>query len=154
MYQLKSICVTLIAATTILAGITAEPHPVVAGTCASSCGPRPIQFTPGQRIRIEVVNRTNKEVKIQKPFITGTVSLKPGGKMLLEHGDGTVDNASLLFWHEKGYAIKATISKPNFATLRVELRPEWRERGDAPAGSHPRGDRAIYILDNGYIQIL
>ncbi len=143
MYQFKSICATVIA-TTLILGTTEYHSPSLAGTCASQCGSRPIQFTPGQRIRIEVVNRTYRDVKLQKPFIIDPVSLKHGEAMLLEHGDGTIDNASLLFWHENGYAIKATVSKPNFATLRVELRPERRSRGD----------RSIYILDNGRIQIL
>ena len=143
MHKFKFIC-TALALSTMIVGTSVEIQPVKAGTCASNCGPRPLQFTPGQRIRTEVVNSTKREVKLQKPFIFGTVSLKAGGQMLLEHGDGTIDNTSLLFWHENGYSIKATVSKPNFATLLVELRPEWRSRGD----------RAIYILDNGQIQIL
>ncbi len=117
---------------------------ILAGTCASKCGPRPIQFSPGQRLRIEVVNRTPRQLHLQKPFTTAPISVQAGQELQLEQGDGTEPNISLLFWDETGLPLKATVSKPNFATLRVELRPTW----------YSPGDRAIYILDDGRVNVL
>ncbi len=37
-----------------------------AGTCASHCGAHPIQFKPGQQIRLQVVNQTYGLVKLEK----------------------------------------------------------------------------------------
>lgn len=92
MHQFKFIC-TALALSTMIVATSVEIQPVKAGTCASNYGPLPLQFTPGQRILIEVVNNTKREVKLQKPFVLGTVSLKAGEQMLLEQGDGTIDNA-------------------------------------------------------------
>ncbi len=139
----KILSLSLITASLILA-VTEFPSTTIAGTCASKCGPPPIQFTPGKLIRIEVVNSTRFPVKIQKPDITDPISLQPGQELQLQQKEATQPNMSLLFWDENGSPLQATISKPNFATLRVELRPTWGFRGD----------RAVYILDNGRVKIL
>ncbi|ODG99358.1 hypothetical protein A4S05_04775 [Nostoc sp. KVJ20] len=120
-----------------------NPSNTLAGTCASKCGSRPIQFTPGQHIRVEVVNSTPNLIKIQKPSGTGAISLSPGQKLNLEQIEGTEPNTSLIFWSETGLSLQAIVSKPNFGTLRLELRPTWRSPGD----------RSLYIMDDGKINV-
>jgi hypothetical protein len=115
----------------------------LAGTCASDCGPRPIEFKPGQFIRVKVVNRTPRLLKLQKITATGTISLQPKQEITLEHGYGTTPNISLIFWDDTGLSLKAKISKPNFGTLYVELLPNW----DFP------GHRSVYILNNGRVEV-
>ena len=131
-------------ATILLASFVRHSSPTFAGTCASKCGPRPLQFRPGQYLRIEVLNNTYNKVKIQKPYSTGAITLQPGQRLRLEEGEGTEPNISLLFWNEAGLPLKATVSKADFGTLRVELRPTW----------YAPGDRAIYILDDGRVDVL
>ncbi|MCX7592646.1 MAG: hypothetical protein N2235_02580 [Fischerella sp.] len=139
----KFICATLIAAALIMP-INKDSNFVLAGTCASKCGPRPIQFSPGQRLRLKVLNKTPNLLSLQKPSTTNAITLRPGQELQLDQGDGTEPNVSLLFWNEAGLPLKATISKPNFATLQVEIRPTW----------YAPGDRAIYILDDGRVEVL
>ncbi|MDF5708122.1 MAG: hypothetical protein PUP90_10690 [Nostoc sp. S4] len=138
----KSLSFALIAFSVFTASIN-NPDITLAGTCASKCGPRPIQFTPGQHIQIEVVNSTPNLIRIQKPSGTDAISLNPGQKLNLEQIEGTEPNTSLIFWSEKGLSLQAIVSKPNFGTLRLELRPTWR----AP------GDRSLYIMDDGRINV-
>ncbi|MBE9007911.1 hypothetical protein IQ259_23320 [Fortiea sp. LEGE XX443] len=139
----KLISATLIA-TALLLTSSNNSNISVAGTCASKCGQAPIQFTPGQRIRVQIVNSTPRVLKLQKPSITEPISLSPGQNLNLEQIEGTEPNTSLIFWDETGRSIQANISKPNLATLRVELRPTWRVPGD----------RSVYIQDDGRINVL
>jgi hypothetical protein len=134
----------ILIATALLISVYKDSSSVIAGTCASKCGPRPIQFSPGQRIQLKVLNKTPNLVNLQKPSTTNPITLRPGQELQLNQGDGTEPNVSLLFWNEAGLPLKATVSKPNFATLQVELRPTW----------YPPGDRAIYILDDGRVDVL
>ncbi|BAZ48318.1 hypothetical protein NIES4103_09260 [Nostoc sp. NIES-4103] len=139
----KLLSVTLIAATVLVVS-TNNSNISLAGTCASKCGPKPIQFTPGKYIRIQVVNKTPHLIQLQKPSGTNTIALKAGQELQMEQIEGTEPNTSLVFWNEDGFSLQAMISKPDFGTLRVELRPNWR---------YP-GDRSLYIMDDGKVNIL
>ncbi|MCC5638582.1 hypothetical protein LC593_22655 [Nostoc sp. CHAB 5844] len=139
----KLISALLITATLLLTASN-DSNISLAGTCASKCGKAPIQFTPGQRIRIQVVNSTPRVLKLQKPSITDPISLSPGQNLYLDQIEGTEPNTSLIFWDETGRSIQANLSKPNLATLRVELRPTARVPGD----------RSVYIQDDGRINLL
>jgi len=139
----KLISATLIVTTLLL---TASNHTNIslAGTCASKCGKAPLQFTPGQRIRVQVVNSTPRVLKLQKPSITDPIALSPGQNLYLDQFEGTEPNTSLIFWDETGRSIQANLSKPNLSILRVELRPTARVPGD----------RSVYIQDDGRINVL
>ena len=139
----KLLSATLIT-TGLLLGISQNPSPTTAGTCASQCGPKPLQFTPGKLIRVEVVNKTPNLIYIEKTRATNPIPLQPGQTVRLEHGHGTEPNISVVFWNENGLSLKANLSKPNFATLQVELRPEWRIGGD----------RGVYLRDDGRVTLL
>ncbi|MEO1374477.1 MAG: hypothetical protein AAFW70_09215 [Cyanobacteria bacterium J06635_10] len=130
--------------TSLIFGFTANLSPTIAGTCASKCGPKPLQFTPGQFVRVEVMNKTPNLVYIEKPRSTNPIPLRPGKKVRLEYGHGTEPNISVVFWNEDGLSLKANLSKPNFGTLQVELRPEWRIGGD----------RGVYLRDDGRVTLL
>lgn len=139
----KLISATLIA-TALLLTSTNNSNVTLAGTCASQCGAPPIQFTPGQYIRLEVVNRTYSLVKLEKSPGTPPISLEPGQELQLAQGDSLQPNLSVIFWNDKGWPLKAIVSKPNFGTLRVEI---------LPGRSNP-GDRSIYILNDGRVNVL
>lgn len=137
----KLLSVTLIAA----ALLTSTQHlsPTFAGTCASKCGSPPLQFTPGKHIRLQVLNSTPRIIKLEKIRGTNAITLQPGQKLQLDQGDGTEPNVSLVFWDDTGLSLQAIVSKANFATLRVELRPTWRFPGD----------RSVDILDDGRVNV-
>ena len=139
----KFVSATLIV-TGLILGATQNPNVILAGTCASQCGSQPIQFTLGQRIRIEVVNSTSSLVKLEKLYGTDPIPLQPGQKLQLDLLDATIPNVSLVFWDEVGSPLRAIVSKPNFGTLRLELRPQW----------HSPGDRSLYLRDDGRVNVL
>ncbi len=138
----KLVSATLIATVLVFASID-NPNATLAGTCASKCGSRPIQFTPGQRVRLEVVNATPYLVKLEKLQGTDPIPLQPGQKLQLESGDGTQSNVSLVFWDETGFPLQAIVSKPNFGTLRLEIR----------RGNRYPGDRSLYLLNDGHVNV-
>jgi len=138
----KPLSFALVTASILVASINNPSH-TLAGTCASKCGSHPIEFKPGQHIRVEVINSTPNLIKIQKPSGTDAISLSPGQKLNLEQIEGTEPNTSLIFWSETGLSLQAIVSKPNFGTLRLELRPTLRSSGD----------RSLYIMDDGRINV-
>ena len=139
----KLLSATLIT-TALLLGFSQNTKPVISGTCASRCGVKPIQFTPGGHIRVEVINRTPHSIYVETAQATKPIALRPGLNLRLEQGDGSIPNISVVFWNENGLSLKANLSKPNFATLQVELRPEWRIGGD----------RGVYVRDDGRVTVL
>ena len=139
----KFVSTTLLAIFIILAS-TVNHSSTLAVTCASKCGLQPIQFTPGKRIQVKVVNHTSILIKLEKIQGTDPISLRPGQQLTLSQGDGTKPNVSLVFWNDMKLSLKAIVSQPNFGTLQVELRPNWR--------SH--GDRSVYVRDDGRVNIL
>jgi hypothetical protein len=139
----KKLPFALIAAT-ILVGSIDYPSATLAGTCASNCGAKPLQFTPGQRIQLEVINNTANLVELERMQGARPIRLQPKQKLLFPQEDGSQPNMSLVFWDETGAPLQAVVSKPNARTLRVEFRPTWR---------YP-GDRSLYILGDGRINIL
>jgi hypothetical protein len=134
---------TILIATSFVIGFTQSPKPLQAGTCASKCGAKPLQFTPGQHIRLEIFNATSGLVRLQRPSNSDPIPLSPGKQLTLEDGEGTEPNVSLIFWDETGLPLKAVLSKPNFGTLKVEIRP----------GGRPPGDRSVYILNDGRVNL-
>ncbi|QLE56979.1 hypothetical protein [Nostoc sp. TCL26-01] len=139
----KILPVALVAATILVATVD-QSKTTLAGTCASNCGEKALQFTPGQRVRVEVVNNTPNLVELEKLQGTTPILLRPKQKLQLEQRDTTEPNISLVFWEKEGRSLQAIVSKPNIGTLRVELRPTWRVPGD----------RSVYILDDGRVNIL
>jgi hypothetical protein len=139
----KFISATLIA-TALLLTSTSHSSVTLAGTCASRCGSRPIQFTPGQNIRLWVVNNTSNTVNLEKAPGAKPITIEPGQTLQLPQGDSLKSNISIIFWNNKGWPVQATVSKPDFGTLRVDIRP---------SRTYP-GDRSIYILNDGRINVL
>ncbi|MEB3179099.1 MAG: hypothetical protein VKL59_08745 [Nostocaceae cyanobacterium] len=135
---------TTLIATSLLLGLAQYPSNTWAGTCTQpNCPPRSLQFTPGQRVRLLVVNTTSSLVQLQKVYGTDPIPLRPGQELVLNQGDGTQPNISLIFWDATGLPLQTNLSKPDDTTLRIELRP----------GGRPPGDRSIYILNDGHIKV-
>lgn len=116
--------------------------PAIAQTCTENCGSRQIQFTPGQSIRLEMVNRTSSLIQVQQLPLTDTIALPPGAEVQVSSNFGTEPNVSVIFWDVTSLAVKASLFRPEPDLLRIELLP-----GAAP------GDRSIYIENDGKVRI-
>ncbi|WP_017654650.1 hypothetical protein [Fortiea contorta] len=127
--------------TAMAIAVTNYPSVTMAGTCASRCGERPIQFTPGQRIRLEVINTTSNLVKLEQLQATKPILLQPGEKFQLDNDQQS--DISLIFWDDKGLPLQAIYSRPDLNTLRVELR----------RGKVNPGDRSLDILGDGRVKV-
>ncbi len=127
---------------------TLEGHnkSVTGETCvaASSCPSQPVRFVPGQRITIEVANLTSGMVQLQQVYVTDPLPISPGQVLSFVRGGSTDPNFSVVFWDVQGLPLKVTILKPEARLLRIEVRP----------GGRPPGDRAVYLKDDGRVDIL
>lgn len=130
-------------AVSVLLGYGEHPQLTLAGTCASKCPPPPLEFLPGQRVNIQVVNRTGSIVLLEKVQDTDAFPLRPGQEVRFQRWTGTEPNLSVVFWDATGLSLVTRLSKPDEDTLRIELRP----------GGRPPGDRTIYILNDGRVTV-
>jgi len=134
---------TILVATALLLSETQHSQTAIARTCTSNCGPPPIQFIPGQRINVEVVNLTTNLVEMQSIPDTDPVAITPGQVVYLGRGGSTEPNLSLMLSDVNGLPLRVNILKPENRTLRIELRP---------GGRQPR-DRTIYLKDDGRVTV-
>jgi hypothetical protein len=120
-------------------------HPATAGTCVArtSCGRQPIQFIPGQRITVEVVNLTESLVQLQQVSGTAPLPISPGQVFSFVRGGRTDPNFSVVLWDAIGLPLRVNILKPEARRLRIEVRP----------GGRPPGDRTIYLRDDGRVAV-
>lgn len=130
-------------ATALVWGQTSDSRWAIAGTCASNCGPQPIQFTPGKRVEVKLVNRTGSLVLLERVQGTEPIPLSPGQVLLYDTWGGTKPNISVVFWEQGSLPLKVNLSQPNTNTLQIEFRPNWR----------PPGDRSVYIRNDGRVQV-
>ncbi len=138
-----AISATLLTTTLLLTLINSNV--TLAKTCASSCGPAPLHFKPGQYIRVQVVNRSYGDVKLEQLPEMRKMTLKPGEKFQFDLGGEELNEFSLMFWDDGGRYVKGVVSKPNSRTLVLEIRPNSRD--------YP-GDRSLYIRSDGRITVL
>lgn len=131
-----------LSATLILSPIAFAPR-TAAGTCATNCPPAVLQFVPGQAITVQVKNRTNQTINIEKVQGTKPISLTAGQGLQFERSGNTITNLSVV-WEAEAFPLRAVVTQPNSRTLRIEL----------IAGSQPPGDRAVYLKNDGRVEIL
>ncbi|HEY9641468.1 MAG TPA: hypothetical protein V6C57_13355 [Coleofasciculaceae cyanobacterium] len=117
--------------------------PVQAQPCIAHCGSRQIQFTPGQRIQVQMVNRTRSILQVERILQTDAVPLIPNQTLQLDPSFGTQPNISVVFWDETQLPVRAVLFRPQPNTLRIELFP----------ASQPPGDRSVYIENDGKVAI-
>jgi hypothetical protein len=115
----------------------------LAQSCVANCGSRQIQFTPGQRIQISVVNRTSSPIQVEQIYGTLPISLSPSQEIAVDPNFGTRPNASIVVWDEKADPIRVVLFRPEVNQLRIEILP----------GGQPPGDRSVYIEDDGQVKI-
>ena len=116
------------------------------GTCVAGvdCPPPPVQFVPGQTIRVEIINLTDTLLSMEKLQGEPPTDVIPGQLLVLATGGNSINNLSLLFWDNRGSILTLRPVKINETTLRIEIR----------AGIQPPGDRSVYLRDDGRVLIL
>ncbi|MGV0028048.1 hypothetical protein [Phormidesmis priestleyi] len=129
---------------TIFSTQVLHSNQVVARSCANNCPPPALQFTPGQKIRVQVINRAENPVQIEKVFRTNPALLNQGQQIEFERGGSTDPNLSIIFWDVTSLALKSRVSKPKPDLLLIELQSEKR---------YPPGDRSIYIRNDGRVEV-
>lgn len=118
--------------------------PAQAGTCASNCGPRPLRFIPGELVQVELANRTTGVILLEEVQGSDPIPVSPRGSFRLTRQGGTVKNSSVVFWDAQGFPLQVELSQPQQDVLRIEVN----------SGYTVPGDRAIYLRDDGSVQIL
>jgi hypothetical protein len=115
----------------------------LAEPCKANCGSRQIQFVPGERIQISVINRTSSLVQVEQIYGTSPIALLPSQEIAVDPNFGTRPNASVVFWDETDLPIRVMLFRPQPNQLRIEIL----------SGGRPPGDRAVYIEDDGKVRI-
>lgn len=135
----------VLTATALFVGVSSLNYPATARSCvaATSCGRQPIQFVPGQRITVEIVNLTPSRVQLQQVAGADPVSINPKQVRSFLRGGTTEPNFSLVMWDAIGRPLKITLLKPGTRKLRIEVRP----------GGLPPGDRTVYLKDDGRVTV-
>jgi hypothetical protein len=118
-------------------------QPTLAQTCTVNCRSGEIQFTPGDRITVQVVNRSTVAVGIEQPPLSGPRTLAPGSTTELGFGWGTQPNISIFFWALADQPIRVNLSRPATTTLSVEI---------YSAASEP-SDRSLFIENDGRVTV-
>lgn len=104
-----------------LAILALGPMPALAEPCTAGCQSGQIRFTPGERIAVQVVNRSYVVVGLEQVPMTGPRTLRPGENIELGFGWGTTPNISILFWALQDRAIRFRLGRPAPQTLSVEI---------------------------------
>lgn len=117
-----------------------------AATCVAGvdCPPPPVQFVPGQTIRVEIANLTDTLVYVEKVQGEPPLDVIPGQLLIFATGGNSINNLSLLIWDNRGSILTLRPVKVNNTTLKVEVR----------AGVQPPGDRSVYLRDDGRVLVL
>lgn len=131
--------------TTTLLLIPINPQVALVETCASKCLPAPLHFTLGQYIRVQFVNQSYGEVKLEQSPEFRKTTLKPGQKLQFDLEGGKWGDFSLMFWDDGGRHLKAEVLKPNFGTLVLEIPPNRRNY---------QGDSSLYLRSDGQVGVL
>ena len=117
--------------------------PALAQTCIENCRSGQIQFTPGDRISVEVVNLGFVTIAAEQVPLRGPITLFPGTSTQLGFGWGTTPNLSMFIWALEDEPIRYRLSRLDDTTLRVEV---------VSAPNEP-SDRSIFIQNDGRVMV-
>ncbi|MEA5465717.1 hypothetical protein [Leptothoe sp. PORK10 BA2] len=114
---------------------------VQAAECVYQCGSDEIQFTPGQAVILEVVNRTGGRVSLERVLDFNPYGMWPDQVITLDVQVG-IGDLSLVFWEAARRPIEVRLHRPNANRLQIELLP-----------SGAVNDSAVHIVNDGRVVI-
>ena len=119
------------------------PLPVDVGTCKDICPAKGIQFKPGQRITVRMVNRTKHSISIEN--LAGARPVILSGLKAIEFSKGgrSDPNPSIAMWEKNETPLRAKLSQPKPDQLVVELR----------FAAQKPGDQSIYLRNDGKVDV-
>jgi hypothetical protein len=126
--------------TTIALAQTTEP-----GTCATQCSKPYLRFRPGQRIKVQVTNRTYKVLQVENALGGQPLNIQPRSTVQFYRGGGTDPNFSVVFWEQTETPLRAIPTQLGKDTLKIDL-------NFAPRRA--QGDRSIYLDNDGQVIVL
>lgn len=124
-------------------GLAVGPLPLAAQTCTANCRSDQVQFTPGDPLSVEVINRSGVPITVQQVPLMAPISLRPGQSTQLGFRWGTTPNVAVRFWSPENEPLRAYLFRPAERTLQIEIRKL----------PYQLGDRSIYIQNDGRVII-
>jgi hypothetical protein len=115
------------------------------GTCATQCSKPYLRFRPGQRIKVQVTNRTYKVLQVENALGGQPLNIQPRSTVQFYRGGGTDPNFSVVFWEQTETPLRAIPSQMGKDTLKIDL-------NFAPRRS--QGDRSVYLDNDGQVTVL
>ena len=85
--------------------------PAVAAPCTVNCKSGQIQFTPGDRITIQVINVGNQPISLEQPPLVGPRVLYTGNTLEFQMGWSTQPNPSIFFWSSENLPVRARLGR-------------------------------------------
>jgi hypothetical protein len=118
----------------------------IAQSCVAdtSCPPQPIQFIPGETVRVEVINRTPSLIAIEQIRGTDAFTLDPSKTVSFLRGNSLTPNFSVVIWEVQGLSLRFKLSQPQKNVLRVEV-----HFGDG----YDYNDSSIYLRNDGRLDV-
>ena len=119
------------------------PLPADVGTCKTVCPVKGIQFKPGQRITVRVVNRTKRVISVEN--LAGAKPVMVSGLKTIEFSKGgTSDpNPSIALWENTETPLRVKLSQPKPDLLVIELR----------FAAQKPGDQSVYLRNDGKVDV-
>lgn len=115
----------------------------LAAPCTVNCKSGQIQFTPGDRITIQVVNVGSRPLSLEQPPLRGPRVLYTGNIIETQVAWTAQPHPSVFFWSQERLPVRANVNRPGPNTLRVEI---------YAAPSEP-SDRSITIEADGRVLV-
>jgi hypothetical protein len=135
----------LLTAMLLCSGLLGTVPPMVqAQTCATQCAQPLLQFRPGQRIKVQLTNRTGSVLLVENTLGAQPLAVRPGQTLQFYRGGATDPNFSVAFWEETETPLRAKLAQAG-DTLKIDLSFAPR-RGIA--------DRAVYVRNDGQVETL
>ena len=124
-------------------GALTMPLPADIGTCKDLCPAKGIQFKPGQRITVRVVNRTKTYISIEN--LAGSKPVILSGLKAIEFSKGGISdpNPSIVMWEKNETPLRVKLSQPKPDQLVIELR----------FAAQKPGDQSIYLRNDGKVDV-
>lgn len=114
------------------------------GSCrGKSCPPVGIRFQPGQRIKVQIFNRTDRPISIEKVAGSQPVILSGKQQVSFFQGGKNSDNPSVVFWERNETPIRVKLSQPKADTLFIDL----------SFAAKKSGDQSVYVRNDGRVDV-
>ena len=113
------------------------------GTCRTNCPPVKIQFKPGSQIQIQIFNRTDRPISMEKVAGSTPLILQGKQKIIFSQGGEKSDNPSLVFWEKNETPIRVKLSQPKANILFIDLSFAARKPGD----------QSVYVRNDGRVDV-